>query len=258
MAIEGLFNFRDTGGMPLSGGGTTRDGVLYRSAALNALTDTGLAQLTDSPIGVIADFRTPVEQQMAPDRVPSSRPFDVQTLPLLEGALPQPAVGGDGAVAPESFAAALSQLPTLGELYVSMLGHGAETFARLGRLVASSTDEEPTAVLVHCTAGKDRTGIAVALMLDVAGAERDAIVADYSSSQQNLAGPWADGMIAMLTSMGIAVTDPLRTLVTETPPAAIEQALAWIDAEHGGSAGYLAAGGLTDAELDDLRARLRA
>jgi len=258
MAIEGLFNFRDTGGMPLNGGGTTRTGVLYRSAALNALTDTGLTQLADSPIGVIADFRTPVEQQMAPDRVPDSRPFRVASLSLLEGALPQPAVGADGAVAPESFSAVLAQLPTLGELYLSMLAHGAETFAELARLVAASKDDEPTAVLVHCTAGKDRTGIAVALLLDTAGAERDAIVADYASSQQNLAGPWAEGMITMLTSLGITVTDALRTLVTQTPPAAIEQALSWLDSEHGGSAGYLASGGLTDAELDALRGRLSA
>ncbi|KJL45171.1 MULTISPECIES: tyrosine-protein phosphatase [Microbacterium] len=257
MAIEGLFNFRDTGGMPLTSGGVIRSGVLYRSAALNALTDDGLAQLADTAVGVIADFRTPVEQQMAPDRVPVSRPFRVESLTLLEGALPQPAVGADATAVPESFATVLAQLPTLGELYLSMLAAGAETFAGVARLVGASTDDEPTAVLVHCTAGKDRTGVAVALMLDAAGAERDAIVADYASSQDNLAGPWAEGMLGTLTSMGVPVTDSLRTLVTRTPPAAIEQALTWVDGK-GGSAAYLQSGGLTDAELDALRTRLRA
>jgi len=254
MAIEGLFNFRDTGGMPLTSGGVSRSGVLYRSAALNALTDDGLAQLADTAVGVIADFRTPVEQQMAPDRLPPSRPFRVESLTLLEGALPQPAAASGTAV-PESFATVLAQLPTLGELYVSMLTHGAETFAGLARLVGASTDDEPTAVLVHCTAGKDRTGVAVALMLDAAGVERDAIVADYASSQENLAGPWAQGMLGTLTAMGVPITDSLRTLVTKTPPAAIEQALTWIDGE-GGSAAYLQSGGLTDAELTALRERL--
>lgn len=258
MGIEGLVNFRDTGGTPLSGGGVTRSGVLYRSAALNALTDVGLTQLAATPIGVIADFRTPIEQQMAPDRLPATRPFDAVSLALLEGALPQPGTGADGAVAPESFAAVLAQLPTLGELYVSMLSHGAETFARLARLVAASRDDAPTAVLVHCTAGKDRTGVSVALLLDAVGAEREAVVADYASSQDALAGSWADGMIAMVTSLGVTVTDDLRTLVTKTPPAAIEQALAWVDAEHGSSAAYLRSGGLADPELAALRARLTA
>ncbi len=255
MTIEGLFNFRDTGGMPLASGGASRSGVLYRSAALNALTDEGLAQLADTPVGVIADFRTPVEQQMAPDRLPVSRPFRVESLTLLEGALPQPTAGSASTAVPESFATVLAQLPTLGELYLSMLTHGAETFAGLARLVGASTDEEPTAVLVHCTAGKDRTGVAVALMLDAAGVERQAIVADYSSSQRHLAGPWAEGMLGTLTSMGVPITESLRTLVTETPPTAIEQALTWIDGE-GGSAAYLQSGGLSDDELDALRARL--
>lgn len=258
MGIEGLVNFRDTGGTPLSGGGATRSGVLYRSAALDAITDAGLRQFAATPIGVIADFRTALEQQLAPDRLPATRPFGAVSLALLEGALPQPATGADGAVAPESFAAVLAQLPTLGELYVSMLSHGAETFARVARLVAASRDDEPTAVLVHCTAGKDRTGVAVALLLDAVGAERDAVVADYAASQDILAGPWADRMLATVSSMGVTVTDDLRTLVTKTPPAAIERALAWVDAEHGSSAAYLRSGGLTDAELAALRERLTA
>jgi protein-tyrosine phosphatase len=112
-------------------------------------------------------------------------------------------------------------------------------------------------VLVHCTAGKDRTGVAVALMLDAAGAERDAIVADYASSQANLAGPWAESMLGTITAMGVPITDSLRTLVTATPPAAIEQALTWVDGE-GGAAAYLQSGGLSDSELDALRGRLTA
>jgi protein-tyrosine phosphatase len=256
MQIEGLVNFRDTGGTPVSGGLLTRSGVLYRSAALNAHTDTGLTQLAATPIGVIADFRTEIEQRLAPDRVPATRAFDTVTLSLLEGALPQPAIGADGAAPPESVALALTQLPTLGDLYVSMLSHGAEVFAQLARLVIASRDDEPTAVLVHCTAGKDRTGVSVALLLDAVGAERDALVTDYASSQANLAGPWAEGMLGMVAAMGVPITPELRALVTETPPSAIEQALAWIDAEHGSSLAYLRSGGLASVELDLLRERL--
>ena len=108
---------------------------------------------------------------------------------------------------------------------------------------------------MHCTAGKDRTGVAVALLLDAVGVERDAVVTDYAISERNLAGPWADRMLAGIEQMGAPLTPEIRELVTGTPPAAIEQALTWLD-ERGGAAAYLQSGGLTDAELGALRTRL--
>ncbi|MDY0908733.1 tyrosine-protein phosphatase [Microbacterium sp. CFBP9034] len=259
--IEGLQNFRDTGGTPLTGGGSTRSGVLYRSEALTALTPAGLSALASTDIGVIADFRTSAERGMAADRLPDTRAFRIVELPLLEGALTgaaqQAAAAPDPAAASAAIAAALAQLPGLGDLYVSMLGQGAASFAELARLVAAATDDPPTAVLVHCTAGKDRTGVAIALLLDAVGADRAAVVADYSSSAANLAGPWADRMRAMVTAMGVPLTPTVDELLTGTPAEAIEQALAWTD-ERGGAASYLQSGGLTDDELDGLRARLAA
>lgn len=261
--IEGSFNFRDVGGMPLTGGGMTRSGVLYRSDALSGLTPHGLEQLAATPIGVIVDFRTPLEQMIAPDRLPATRTFRVVELALLEGALTglaqqamqATATGGDPDAAAAAVGDALAQLPSLGELYVSMLTHGAEAFAEVARLVATGED---TAVLVHCTAGKDRTGVAIALLLDAVGVDRDAIVADYAASEQNLSGAWADGMFAMIGAMGVPRTAALDALIASTPPAAIAQALAWVAREHGGSAAYLRSGGLAESELAALRRRLTA
>ena len=260
MRIDGLQNFRDTGDTPLAGGGTTRAGVLYRSEALSTLTASGIDQLAASDIGVIADFRTETERAMAPDVLPASRPFRVVEVPLLEGAVTGLAKAALNSADPDAakaaIAAAVATIPSLGDLYVSMLADGAAAFAQVARLVAGQGDAgPPRAVLVHCTAGKDRTGVAVALLLDAVGAERDAVVADYSSSGANLAGPWADRMRATLTSLGLPLTPALDALVTATPPAAIEQALTWVDA-RGGSADYLRSGGITAAELDALGARL--
>ena len=105
---------------------------------------------------------------------------------------------------------ALTQLPSLGELYVSMLTHGAAAFAELARLVADRRGLRRRAVLVHCTAGKDRTGVAIALLLDAVGADRDAIVADYAASEANLSGAWADGMFAMIERDGRAAHPDAR------------------------------------------------
>jgi protein-tyrosine phosphatase len=264
-SLEGSFNFRDTGGMPLREGGSTRAGVLYRSDALSGLTDRGLEDLASTDIGVIVDFRTPMERGMAPDRLPPARSVRIVELPLLEGALAgmaqhamTAAQSGDPDAAAAAVSDALAQLPSLAALYVSMLTHGAPAFAELARLVAAADHEDAEAVLVPCTAGKDRTGVAIALLLDAVGADRAAVVADYTASEARLEGAWADGMFAMIALMGVPRTPALDELVAGTPAAAIEAALAWVDREHGGSAAYLRSGGLTDDELAALRRRLTA
>ncbi|PPF45283.1 protein-tyrosine-phosphatase [Pseudoclavibacter sp. AY1F1] len=262
-SLEGTFNFRDTGGMPLAGGGTTASGIFYRSDALSSLTPKGLEQLAASDIGTVVDFRTPSERQMAPDRLPVSRPFHVVELPLLEGAvsglvqqgLQSAARGGDPAEKAKAMDAVLAQIPSLGELYIGMMKHGATTFAELARLVADATENPPTAVLVHCTAGKDRTGIGSALLLDAVGVERPAIVADYASSGANLSGEWAERMYGMVAQYGLPLTAQIKDLVAATPASALEHALEWVDAQ-GGSAAYLQSGGLTGAELVALKGRL--
>ncbi|WP_051208898.1 tyrosine-protein phosphatase [Propionicicella superfundia] len=257
-AIDGLRNFRDTGGTPLHAGGATRPGVLFRSGALDSLTDAGLAHLAASTIGVIVDLRTPTERAMAPDRLPPQRLFRTARLPLLEGAMTgwaQAAGQADPAVVKAALREALESLPSLGDMYISMLDGGATVFAETARLVADPGDGENTGVLVHCTAGKDRTGIATALLLEAAGADRAAVVADYASSQARLAGPWAESTMDMLASLGVPRTPALIELATGTPAAAIEQALAWVDA-RGGAAAYLRTGGLSTAETAALRVRL--
>ncbi|MEZ3162057.1 tyrosine-protein phosphatase [Microbacterium sp. BWT-B31] len=253
MQIEGLVNFRDTGGMPLTSGGTTRENVLFRSEAPAALTARGIDELAASPIGVVVDFRTELERRGAPDVLPTTRPIRMVRLEVLEGALPgMAAIVRDGVIDLEHLSRILTAIPALSDLYLAMLHNAAPAFAEVGRLVASATPDQPSAVLVHCTAGKDRTGVSVALLLDAVGADREAIVADYASSAGNLAGEWAERIQAGIRQLGIELTPQVVELATGTPPEAIEKALAWVDAEHGGSAAYLRSGGLSDAELEAL------
>ncbi|MGO1286728.1 MAG: tyrosine-protein phosphatase [Brachybacterium sp.] len=85
--LPGTSDARDVGGMPLSGGGTIRAGVLLRADALYAVTDDGLALL--GGIGTVIDLRTPAEREGAPDRLPGSGRLRVLERPLLEGAIAQ-------------------------------------------------------------------------------------------------------------------------------------------------------------------------
>lgn len=260
--LEGTANFRDVGGLPLAGGGTTASGVLFRSDALSALTPRGLEALAGSGIGVLVDFRTPAERQMAPDRLPPGHPFRTLELPLFEGAFTSRAreemqranLAGDSEAAARAVQAGMAQLPTLGQIYTGMLQTGAPLFAAAARTVAEADE---SGALLHCTAGKDRTGVATALLLEAAGTETEAIVADYQLSERRLAGEWSDRTLKMITGMGLPLTEEIVTLATRAPAAAITSALDWVQENHGGAAGYLRAGGLLDTELDRLRQRLR-
>jgi len=262
-ALPGLLNYRDVGGLPLTDGGTIRPGVLTRSDALASLTPEGLAALEASVIGTVFDLRTDSERHRAPDPLPADGPVRVVDLAILGGSMEaqaaalMPAEGGAPALTPDAVAALIAQVPTLADLYVSILADGAVSFATVAREVAAPTDGTKPGVLVHCTAGKDRTGLTIALLLSAAGARREAIVADYTLTGPNLVGPFTDAMMAMFGSIGLPDVPPLRELATESPAGAIEAALDWVAAEHGDAAGYLRSGGLTDDELASLRSRMR-
>lgn len=267
--VDGVANFRDVGGLPLTSGGKTATGVLFRSAALGLITDTGLQELAATPIGVIVDLRTVSEREFQPDVVPQIRPFTQVDLPLQTGNLnPDDMLkhfpGGstpDFSKLPPEQLRALAQkfednIPSFDSMYETLLQTGAESFAKTAQLTARFAPGTDTAVLVHCTAGKDRTGVSCALILDAVGVERDAIIDNYALSQKNLAGPWAEGMLAHISGMGIPLVPQLVAITTTTPPEAIEHALGWVDQKFGSSTDYLKSGGLTNEDIDQLHAAL--
>jgi protein-tyrosine phosphatase len=260
--IDGTHNARDLGGIPLGGGAVVVPGVVFRSDALATLTPAGVQALLDLRIGTAIDLRTDNERLRAPDVLPAGGETRLVELSILGGAMDelvkQLLPSGDRTtLSQEQIAALVEQIPTLEELYVAILQTSAPQFAQVARTVAQSVDTERPAVLFHCTAGKDRTGIAAALLLSAAGADRDAIVADYELTQANLAGAFADALTGLITQLGIPLVPRLETLATKSPASAITAALDWVDANHGDAAGYLRSGGLTDAELAGVRGALR-
>jgi len=111
----------------------------------------------------------------------------------------------------------------------------------------------PGAAIVHCAAGKDRTGVIIALALTIAGVERDVIVADYAATNERL-----DAIIERLARSkmyGSVTSKPVRahTAKAETMQAFLEQ----LDARYGGLPAWLARQGFTDDEVAALRDRLR-
>jgi protein-tyrosine phosphatase len=111
------------------------------------------------------------------------------------------------------------------------------------------------AVLVHCAAGKDRTGVVVALALDAAGVDRATIVADYLATAERI-----DAIVARLLSSPL-YRDQLEGNDSRRHaplPGTIERVLELVDERHGGSVAWLLTNGLDESELQRLRRRLRS
>lgn len=259
--LVGTHNSREVRDLPVLGGGTLRPGVLFRSDGLGELSDAGVTAFAELGIGAVIDLRTDAERARSADRLPTDGSVRLVELPVLGGAMDEMVkqmMPADGAGEPsqEQLRAVLEQVPTLEELYASILATSAPQFVALARIVADAVGTERPGVLFHCTAGKDRTGLAAAILLLVAGVDRADIVADYTLTEENLRRGFAEALARLVTSLGVPLTPRLRTLATEAPAPAIEAAMDWIVSEHGDAAGYLRSGGLTEAELDRLRAAL--
>lgn len=236
MEIEGTVNFRDVGGYPARGG-ATRAGQLYRAGALTGITPTGVADLAALRIGVVVDLRSDVEraQDHSANVLPGAR---LVHIPIETGS-PASIVEGDHV--------------SLELLYQHLLTVSGRS---LTMAVAAIADSGRTPVLVHCTAGKDRTGLVVALALEAAGVERSAVVADYMQSALNLDGAWLDQTLAALVSNGVPVSPALIEAIGGSPDRAMRHVLAWVDAQFGSVPGFLGAHGLADDAVAALGEKL--
>jgi protein-tyrosine phosphatase len=238
--LEGTDNVRDVGGLPLRQGDTTVSGQLLRSANLRHLTEADVQHLVDVfGLRLVIDLRTAREiERDGPTAVAAA---GVETVAL--SFLPE-----EGEALPETG----DDTDPLLRAYLGYLVDRPENVVEAVRLLGRP-DAGPT--LVHCAAGKDRTGVLVALVLDAVGVEREAVVTDYALSAEQV-----EAMFRRWTATaGVEMPDDLTPHLPRAE--VIEEVLARLDAQHGdgpggGAAGWLRANGLEDEALERLRARL--
>ncbi|GAA3821140.1 tyrosine-protein phosphatase [Cellulomonas soli] len=192
--------------------------------------------------GILAlGVRRVVDLRDAAERAEVPSPFRAAGLDVVD----VPLFGGSA----ESLVAAGVSLPGL---YAHLLGERGESLAEAVRVVASGSSP----VLVHCTAGKDRTGLTVALALAAVGVDRATVVADYAVTQDLLAGAWLERRVAELEAHHGAGLGDRVELLGGSPPRVLEEALVEVERRWGSVHGYLVAHGLDPAELAALRAFL--
>ncbi|ONK10003.1 tyrosine-protein phosphatase [Streptomyces sp. MP131-18] len=256
-ALVGIRNFRDVGGLPAAGGARVRHGVLYRSGHLAHATEADRAFLSGLGLRTVFDFRNATDQAL--------EGLDVELPGVRNVNLPlnDPADGAefwalvrDGSL--ERLRAELTEERTVRrmiESYREMVLHRNAEHGEVLRTLSGGG----LPALVHCSAGKDRAGLTVAVTLLAVGVARETILADYLESNaphrryRVRRGPETEGGGAELHPEVARLLAPLFDARAEYILAAFDQ----IDATWGGTERYLSEGlGVTAAEREGLRAAL--
>lgn len=227
--IPGVNNLRDVGGIPV-GSSRVRSGMLLRSGQLSQLTPDGQRMLNER-VRRVVDLRDDAEVHSEPSAL---RSVDTTRVPLFLG----------------SVGSFFEQNLDLAAMYRHLIDESAERLVEAVRVIAEG---EPT--LVHCTVGKDRTGVTVALALSAIGADRDAVVDDYALTASQLPVE-RNQAIAEYFRAHMADARNAIELATASPAPVMAALLSDIDERHGSVADYLQSAGLSDAELAALQGAL--
>lgn len=238
---QGCYNTRDLGGMPVAGGGAIRPGALVRSDILSRLNATGKQALIDYGISTVIDLRTPAQVADEPSAFVAGAHQSDEPLYHI---LPMENTGSPHFPAVDSAPDRITQ-------YSLMIDHFQPEIARIIRAVADAAEG---GVLLHCHAGKDRTGIAVALLLGLVGVPEDAIAADYAASEARL-WPLYYRLEAEAADDPVALAR-IRRQKPICAPETMRGVLLHLRGRYGGVTDYLLGAGLAEEDLARVRRRL--
>jgi len=255
--LDGAVNVRDLGGLPTRDGATTFFGRVLRGDNLQGLSATDVRRLTgELAVHDVIDLRTGVEvQQEGPGPLTREPAVTIHHLSLFTEVGEHTDVEADVPAAPVDVDAVLpwqEQKPDErhGGFYLNYLQDRPDSVVAALRVMARA----PGAALVHCAAGKDRTGVVSALALEVADVTREAIIADYV-----LTGERLDRVLARLKASSTYAEDlDSRPADSHRPrPETMASLLEYLDENYGGPLGWLTKHGWSAEDSETLRARLR-
>ena len=232
-----------------------RPGALFRSDRLSTLTDDDLEELGSRGIRTVVDFRAGPEIERDRSRLWPGVTSHI-SLPVGD------TVDGDISMVDQIFEGRLRSVSEsdMAALYLQMIGTYGERFAQL---VTVATDVDHLPLLFHCTAGKDRSGIASALLLEALGVARQTVLDDYCLSNELRSHQRIAELTPEFAKIGIDIDD-VRAILS-APRAVMASVLDELDSRYGtrqsngagtGVEGYLLAHGLDATALEMLQANL--
>jgi protein tyrosine/serine phosphatase len=234
--FEGCFNFRDIGGYPAAEGRTVRWGQYFRAGRQDRMTEQDLDKVRELGISTQIDLRKPDEVRG-------------------QGRGPLEAMGAayhNIAVIPEGGTDQLSRLVgdtgISGDRYLAYLEFGPESWVRMFEIFARAGSQP---IVLHCTAGKDRTGVSTAFLLSVLGVDRAVIEADYILTNQDVARQAE--YIEKTTGFPEGMDRNSMMRAAGVPEDAISDFLDGLQDRWGGPLGYLRSIGISDAVMEAVR-----
>lgn len=238
--LEGVFNFRDLGGLPTTDGRRTVSGAIFRSDALEELTGDDVRTLCDVlGVGRVIDLRAHIETGGGIPGWAAAESVDFISLPLSDDWDDWGELDDEG------------RRTLMARKYMSYLTAASENVVTALRLIAENAGERPT--VFHCAVGKDRSGVLAAILLSLLGVSREAIVADYVATAPNM------GSIMSRLEASTVYADRVRTNPAEVYRAdahTMHLFLAALDERFGSVERWALENGLDEAELVRLRERL--
>jgi protein-tyrosine phosphatase len=225
LKFEGACNVRDLGGLPTADGRVTRHGVVYRSDTLAHLSATDLERLAQLDLRTVIDLRSADECARAPDRLPAAVGLAMHN----PGFMPKGNHELIGSINAGKLDAAEAVAAMLGQYRNLTLEHLAEYRVFVSALLAPGH----TPLLFHCASGKDRTGIAAAIVLLAVGVPQSWVVQDYviSNYQRRAVDLFTDD-----------ASSPAVEQVMSAHPVYLEAAITAMTEAFGSVDAYLAQG----------------
>lgn len=248
LALDGAPNFRDLGGYATEDGHHVRWGLLFRSGDLSELSGTDLERMRALGLRLVCDFRGADERAAAPDRLPSADPPAVAELEISD-----PSFSAQGLRA--SIASGDASLDLRAVLIEANRLFATRFAPQYAAMFDRITRPENLPALLHCTAGKDRTGFASALVLRALGVPMETVEEDFLLTNHYTAAKIERTLLVIrLTSLLRADPERIRPALG-VEPAYLEAAFGEIAAGWGSFDAYRRdALGLDDARLAAFRA----
>ncbi|GAA0801434.1 tyrosine-protein phosphatase [Spirilliplanes yamanashiensis] len=233
IAFDALFNFRDLGGYPGLDGRTTRWRRVFRSDSLHGIADADAAAWAELGVKTVIDLRRTFEVTKF-GRVPEAAGLDYRHTPIRH-------LDWGRVDYPED-----THHPRwLADRYLNFAEEGADGLATTLSLLA---DPDRAPAVVHCMAGKDRTGVVCALTLALVGVADDVIAEDYALSTA--------AMTALTEHLAKADPTPVTPRYFECPADAMQLFLDDLRTKHGSVEGYVRDIGVTEEQVAALRSHL--
>jgi protein-tyrosine phosphatase len=242
--LESVNNLRDIGGYRTLDGHMVRWGKVYRSGNLSRLSEGDKAYLADLGIRMVCDLRSSGRVKRTPDRLPPGAEY--LHSPIYEDEFNQ-----------EVFPAILFRRHLLGDVLGSGYRNWPETGARAyGKLLGIIADLSNLPLLFHCTAGKDRAGIATAILLSLLGVPEETIIADYSLTNLEFDRLYQEFVETdRVERLGVPPSEVKIMLAAN--PEWIQRTLDYIRSDFGDAATYLQeAAGLSKITIQAIQGNL--